>query len=181
MLKGCWFSSIAQSMFCRLVSLNVQDIWLNSRCFQGKLVCVRFPSGKSTSWGLLQHTPWASPEHSPCTPTSRDQILTPPISGIRFKILKSAHEYKIQWAEFWDLAAGSRTSACSRQFAPFQGYQSPLIKAQRTLWRAWLGHTASGIREGQIKSKRYILSPKTESSAQTGSQERTLHHRQKTH
>lgn len=77
MLQGCWFSSIAQSMFCRLVSLNVKDIFLNSRCFQGRLVCERFPSSKCTSWVLLQYTAWSSPEHSPGTPTSRDQMADP--------------------------------------------------------------------------------------------------------
>lgn len=79
-----------------------------------------------------------------------------PIFGTRLKILMSTHEYG--GAEFWDLAAGSGASARSRQFAPRQGYRSPSVKAQGTLRRACLGHTASGLKKGR-RSRRDTSSP----------------------
>lgn len=44
-----------------------------------------------------------------------------------------------------------------------QGYQSPFIKAQRMLLRAWLGHSADGNKKRQLRLKRFSLSPEVES------------------
>lgn len=74
-------------------------------------------------------------------------------------------------AEFRDLAGRrQRISMYRIHFAPFQGYQSPLIKAQRTLLCARLSHTDHQDEEGQLRLKRFILPLTKKSSAQTESQ-----------